>query len=255
MTMTGKPDLARLLSAIAGRRHDPAQTDALALAAALSGGRHLTVMLPQAGAAETAEDIHLLDEPAPPHPGAGLLAAIPGISLAADPDEADIALALHLPGMAAADTAAAIQAAVSVGHRVALADVSGEGQQGDPALLPALANTALYISNLAAYDTDIARVVAAVNTPIRDGQAHRRYLAYTILYYWAWRGIVKREVRASFGEVIPERWLPRAITQARSRLGATMMKVRGRGLRFDMHALGFDAGRVDGFWVSLEGDR
>jgi hypothetical protein len=257
MTRTGKPDLIRMLGAVAGV--SPAAfsgfTDPLAAGRHLAGGASLTVTLPHPvlAAPDGIDDVSPpLPDDLPPPPGAEHLLGIEGVSMAADPDEADIALVLHLPGADAQVTAYTVQAMFSAGHRVALVDVSAAGEErADPALLPALAGTTVYISNLAAFDVDVRRALAAVFTPIRDGAAHRRYLAHTILYYWAWRGIVEHEVRGVFDAGIPDRWMLRATTQARSRLGAVMLKLRGRGLRYFVGEVGFDGGRVDGMWVTL----
>ncbi|MDZ4769970.1 MAG: hypothetical protein SGJ24_12655 [Chloroflexota bacterium] len=244
----GRPDLARLLRAIAAVPPQDELADTSQLVRALSGGRPLSLMLPEL------IDPDRADAPHPALVYLGAFGEIDGVSVADDADDADIALVLHLSGADPTVTALQVEAAITAGHRTALVDVSQGADRADPALLPALANTTVYIGNLAAYDVDINRAIAAVMTPIRDGTAHRRYLALTMVYYWAWRGIVESEVLAAFGESIPPHKMLRATTQARSRLGAELLKVRGRGLPYVIRTIGFDGGRVDGFWVDLASD-
>lgn len=172
-----------------------------------------------------------------------------------DPDDSDVTLIVHAPDANARATAAEVENQIILGRRVVLVDSSQlAAQRADPDLLIALTNTSVYTSNLAAYDITLERALAVALTPLRDGSAHRRYLVETMLYSWAWRSIVEDEVRRTFGEVIPEKWMLRATTQARSRLGAYLMKLRGRGLRYFIRVAGFEDNRVDGFWFDLVAD-
>jgi len=82
-------------------------------------------------------------------------------------------------------------------------------------------------------------------TPMRDGQIHRLLMTHQMAYYWAWRAIVIDEVRRLFGDTIAPEWVNRAQTQTRSRLGALLIKLRGRGLRFFVDRVEFNNRRVD----------
>lgn len=230
---TARPDLSRLIGQIAAAEPSREATDPLALARQLSGGRVLNVYAP--GARPVLDD--------------DLNACV---TLVDDPEDADVSLVLHTPGVAAETTAALAEEQITAGRRVVLVDASQpDGERADPELLLALASTTVYVSNLAAYDVDLRRAIAATLVPLRDGIAHRRYLAETMLFYWAWRGIVEFEVLRSFGDHVPDEKMLRATTQAKSRLGAYLLKLRARGLRYFIRQVGFEGGRVDGLWVDL----
>ncbi|MBK8022781.1 MAG: hypothetical protein IPK19_15440 [Chloroflexi bacterium] len=55
-------------------------------------------------------------------------------------------------------------------------------------------------------------------------------------------------------ETIPPRWSLRAEIQARSRLGAYLLELRARGLRFVIDQVGFENSAVDGFWFTLRAE-
>jgi hypothetical protein len=174
------------------------------------------------------------------------------VQIVDDPEESDVTLIAHDGDPI--KTAAEVESHVTLGRRVAVLDVRYADQgMGDPALIPALLNTAVYVSNLAAYDTDLERALAVVMTPMRDGTAHRRCLAENLLYWWAWRGIVRGELIHSFGDQpIPENRRARAEMQARSRMGAELVRLRGRGMRFFISRVGFRDDLVDGFWFEIQ---
>jgi hypothetical protein len=240
MMRTGQPDLTRALAAIAGQPLPPGTTDPLAAARLLGGGRALHVYTPGVRPDVQVNGTRDLPE---------------ALAFVDDPDEADVALVVHTPGATAAATAALVENEITLGRRVALLDVSGgDGTHASPDLLMALTDSTVYVSNLAAYDVDLRRLTAAALTPLRNGTAHRRYLADTMLYSWAWGGIVEGEVRRAFGDVVPEGKMLRATTQAKSRLGAYLLRLRGRGLRYFIRTVGFHGQRVDGFWFDLEAE-
>lgn len=134
-----------------------------------------------------------------------------------------------------------------MGQRIALLDESA-----DPALLGALLDSVVYVGNLAALDTDLERTLAAVMVPLRDGAAFRRYLAHSALMQWVWEGIVREEVERRFGPVVDPRDLPLALDQTRSRLGAWLVRLGKRGLRYQMRRFGFHHNQLDHFWIELE---
>mgnify|MGYP001427442044 CR=1 FL=1 len=174
---------------------------------------------------------------------------IAGVRFVESADDADTVLVVHRGGAAA--TAHQIEERAGLGQRVALLDVSAadanawSAEHADPDLLPALTNTIVYLTTLAAWEVDLERLLAAVMTPMRDGQIHRLLMARQMVYYWAWRGIVIDEVRRLFGDEIAPEWINRAAIQTRSRLGAYLIKLRGRGLRFFMDRVEFPNRRVD----------
>ncbi|MBL8131016.1 MAG: hypothetical protein JNL42_04095 [Anaerolineae bacterium] len=254
--------LTRHLAWIARADLPPGTVDPLAAARFLSGGRPLRVLLPDptfvVGAAAAAGAGAGHDEEVDPFGGAPSLDLLHGmvgeIETVEDPQDADLVLIVHLPGAQPALTAGAVELAAGAGHRVALVDLSRADGRADPALIPAINDTKVYFSNLVAFDVDLRRALAVALAPLRDGAAFRRYLVETALIVWAWRGIVEVEVRAAFGDGVPEQWTLRATTQARSRLGAHLLKVRGRGLRTFIDEVGFEGGTVDGFWFTLRSD-
>jgi hypothetical protein len=160
--------------------------------------------------------------------------------------EANVRLIVH-EGDAQA-TASEVEARMIEGERVALLD-RRYTQRGDPELLQALLDSTVYLSSLAAYDTDLTRILAALLTPMRDGMAFREYLAHTLLYQCSWQAVVRGEIERRFGQAISDE--RPAGDQARARLGATLVKLGQRGLRFELRALGFEGGRLDGFWFRL----
>ncbi|MDX2162490.1 MAG: hypothetical protein SF162_14280 [bacterium] len=180
---------------------------------------------------------------------------IPGVLFVDTVDDADTVLLIHRENPAA--TAAQIEERIAAGQRVALLDLSQaapgawSADRADPDLIPAITHTIVYLSTLAAWDIDLRRALAFVMTPMRDGQAHRRLLALSMVYYWAWRSIVIDEVRRLFGDTIPDQWVARAETQTRSRLGAYLIKTRTRGLRFFVQKVIFPGQRVDAMRFDL----
>ena len=183
---------------------------------------------------------------------------IPGVVFIANDEDADTVLVIHRDNPQA--TAADIETRIGAGQRIALVDLSNaassswSADKADPDLIPALTNTIVYLSNLAAWDVDLMRALAVVMTPMRDGKAHRDLMALNMAYYWAWRGIVIDEVRRVFGDVIPDDGALRAETQTRSRIGAYLIKVRPRGLRYFVQDVRFEGGRVEDvrFRLSVE---
>jgi hypothetical protein len=174
-----------------------------------------------------------------------LIARLPGITLIDDPEAANVSLVVHRGDARA--TAAKVEERMLMGQRIALWDASG-----DPALLEALLDSIVYVGNLAALDTDLERTLAAVMTPLREGAAFRRYLAHSALTQWVWDGIVREEVERRFGQAIDPRDLPRALDQTRSRLGAWLVRLGKRGLRYQIQRFGFRHNRLDAFWLELE---
>lgn len=183
------------------------------------------------------------------YPTEALTLAIDGVQFVPDAEDADTVLVIHRDDVAR--TAVEIETRTGLGQRVALVDLKfaseahDHAEKADPALIPALTHTTVYLSNLAAWDVDIRRALAVVMTPTRDGAAHRQLLALNMAYYWAWRGIVIDEVRRLFGDIIPNHGMLRAETQTRSRIGAHLIKLRGRGLRYFVENVRFEGGRVD----------
>jgi hypothetical protein len=175
----------------------------------------------------------------------GLIAHLPGVTVVDDPEAANVSLVLHRGDAGA--TATDVEERMLMGQRIALLDESA-----DPALLEALLDSIVYVGNLAALDTELERTLAAVLVPLRDGAAFRRYLAHSALIQWVWEGIVREEVERRFGPVIDPRDLPLALDQTRSRLGAWLVRLSKRGLRYQMRRFGFHHNRLDGFWMELE---
>lgn len=176
--------------------------------------------------------------------GGGL--ALPGLVAADSPETANLTLVAHHSD--ARGLAADIEERFAAGERVAVWDATG----GDLALLDALLDSTVYIGNLAALDTDLEGALALATTPIRDGMAFRRALAYRVLSEWVWRGAVYAELERRFGQRLSDRDLPRAETQVRSRLGAWTARLGRRGLRFQVGQVGFRGDQLDGFWFNLE---
>jgi hypothetical protein len=175
----------------------------------------------------------------------GLIAHLPGITFVDDPEAANVSLVVHRGDPRA--TAADVEERMLMGQRIALLDESA-----DPALLGALLDSVVYVGNLAALDTDLERTLAAVMVPLRDGAAFRRYLAHSALMQWVWEGIVREEVERRFGPVVDPRDLPLALDQTRSRLGAWLVRLGKRGLRYQMRRFGFHHNQLDHFWIELE---
>ncbi len=176
----------------------------------------------------------------------GVLLDWPGLLRVNDPEIANVTLIVHHgdPRL----TAQRVEDCFTLGQRVALWD-----PQTDPALIDALLNTIIYLGNLAALDTDLERTLAAVMTPLREGAALRHYLADSLLRQWIWAQVVRPEVeRLVGGDVIQPRQLLRAETQTRARLGAWLMKVKRRGLPYQIQQIGFKDNRLDGFWLKLQ---
>jgi hypothetical protein len=147
-------------------------------------------------------------------------------------------------------TAARIEAHMHGGDRVVLVDQRYPGH-GDPALIDALMNTTAYIGNLAAYDTDVTRALAVAMTPLRDGIAFRRYLAHALLYYWAWLAVVRGELTHRFGDTLPADMQARATTHTRTRIGASLLRLGKRGLRFTLADIRFTSSHVDSLKITL----
>ena len=173
---------------------------------------------------------------------------LPGVTVVDDPDAAHVVLLTHRGNAAA--TAAEVEARMIEGQRIALLDAKYP-ISGDPELIQALLDSTVYLGTLAAYDVDVTRLQAAILTPMRDGQAHRHYLAHSLLYHWAWQGIVKAEVKRRFGDTIAPEQEQRASDHARARLGAFLMQMGRRGLRFQLAKIGFADRRIDGLWFEL----
>lgn len=231
-----QPNLIDYLGPIANQALPEQAVDTLAVACHLSNNRVLQVYSPHQRPeldSELHDVVHFVD----------------------DPEDADVALIIHWPGQLADQTAIEVENEVLLGRRIVLVDLSQQDPEtADPQLLLALTQTSVYVSNLAAYDVNLRRALTVALTPLRDGSAHRHYLVATMLYYWAWKSIVCGEVQRSFGATIPEAKMLRATTQAKSRMGAYLIKLRERGLRYFLQAVGYHENRVDGFWFSLEAE-
>jgi hypothetical protein len=176
--------------------------------------------------------------------GGGL--ELPGVVAVDNPEIANLTLVVHHGD--ARGLATDIEERFAAGERVAVWDATG----GDPALLEALLDSTVYLGNLAALDTDLEAVLALATTPIREGMAFRRTLAYRTLTEWVWRGSVYAELERRFGLRLSARDLPRAETQVRSRMGAWTTRLGRRGLRFQVGQMGFRDNHLDGFWFKLE---
>ncbi|MFN8531439.1 MAG: hypothetical protein U0670_22775 [Anaerolineae bacterium] len=180
---------------------------------------------------------------------------IPGVQFVDVPDDADTVLVIHRENPV--ETARQIEERTTAGQRVALLDLSQaeagawSAESADPDLIPAITNTIVYLTTLAAWEVDLYRLLALVMTPMRDGTIHRRVMALSMAYYWAWRGIVIDEVKRLFGDEIPESGVFRAETQTRSRLGAYLIKLRARGLRFFVRKVEFPDRKVDAMRFDL----
>jgi hypothetical protein len=222
------PDLIPLFAQIA-HRDVPPGSDLLTATQQLSSGAGLLVY--------------------PLHP---LTVDVPDIELVADPEEANVTLIVHKENPRV--TAALVEERMLLGERVVLVD-SLFSNSADSDLIEALLASTVYFSSLAAYDVDLKRTLLAAMIPIREGLAFRRYLANNLIYWWAWRAVVRAELLRRFGETIPAGDMPKAITQARSRVGAHLVRLHRRGLRFNIRKLGFNANRVDGFWFDLQPDQ
>lgn len=215
-------DLAPFLGSIA-RREVQIGADPLEAARRLSEGAPLRMYAPQGARAEGDQVIWVHEA-----------------------SQANVTLVIH-QGQAGM-TAHEVEVRMNEGQRVALLDRKYAGR-GDPQLLHALLDSTVYLSSLAAYDTDLMRVLAALLTPMRDGAAFREYLAQSLLYQCAWQGLVRAEIERRFGQAVRDE--RRASDQARARLGATLVRMGRRGLRFEVRQLGFHDGRLDGFWFRL----
>jgi hypothetical protein len=165
-----------------------------------------------------------------------------------DHDELDATIILHQQD--ATVTAALVEQRMTLGERVVLVDLR-YGTSADPELVTALLATTVYLGNLAAYDIDLERALYTAMIPVRDGTAFRQFLTHHLLSIWAWQGIIKAEVLRRFGQVIAPDQIHRAETQARTRLGAYLVKVQRRGLRCEIAKVGFRENRVDEFWMEL----
>lgn len=183
--------------------------------------------------------------------------ALPGVVLVPDPvsgdeddaPDSDVSLVIHRADPAA--TALDIETRMQNGQRVAVVD-QRYPDHGDPELMRALLASTVYVGNLAAYDVDIDRALLTVMTPLRDGQAFRLAIAHSVLYWWAWRGIVRDELARRFGTHINPTQLQRAETHARSRLGAYLLSLHRRGLRYHIAAITFPDGALDALTFTLK---
>lgn len=179
---------------------------------------------------------------------------LPGLTFVPDPVdededvEADVSLVIHRADPVA--TAAEVEARMLDGQRVALVDQRYAGH-GDPDLIKALLASTVYVGNLAAYDIDTDRALLTVMTPLRDGQAFRLLIGYSVVYWWAWRGIVAHEIARRFGPTIAPDQIARARNHARSRVGAYLLALHRRGLRYFIGSVDFPAGTVDSFTFTL----
>lgn len=216
-------DLQPHLAAIAARRDAESHASPIRMAAMLNEGHPLAVFTEEAG----------------------LSLDFPAILRVSDPEIANVTLIAH--GGDARQTARRVEEAFELGQRVALCD-----PHGDPALIAALLDTIIYVGNLAALDTDLERTLAAVMTPLREGEALRRYLAESVLHQWIWANLVRPEVERLVGEEIAPADALRAETQTRSRLGAWLTKLQRRGLPYEIRQIGFKHNRLDGFWMTLQ---
>ncbi len=231
-------NLTPFLSATA-RRPLPPEQDALEAALSLSDGTPLRVYTPQPLVVEMPGITHL---PALPQP----LTDEDEESLL---DEVSVVLLAHQDDPVA--LAAEVERRLHRGQRLALVDLKFPGR-GDPALLTALLDSTVYVGNLAGYDLTVQQTLLPAMIPLRDGQAHRHYLAHSWLYNGVWRGMVEAEIERRFGATIPADQMYRAVTQARSRLGAYLVNLHRRGLRFDIQSLAFPDGQVAAMTFTLQ---
>jgi len=226
-------DLRPHLAAIARRDWDPTD-DLRATALRLNAAAGLVV--------RTAHDIPV---------------SLPGVVLVPDPvsgdeddaPESDVSLVIHRGDAAA--TALDVETRMLNGQRVALVDQRFP-DRGDPDLMRALLASTVYVGSLAAYDVDIERALLTVMTPLRDGQAFRLTVAYSVIHWWAWRGIVRDELARRFGTIISPSNLVRAETHARSRLGAQLLSLHRRGLRYHIDSITFPDGALDAMTFTLK---
>jgi hypothetical protein len=175
---------------------------------------------------------------------------LPGIVWVDDPEEANVTLLIYRENPL--QIAEQVEACFASGERVAVVDASHtQANRGDIALLQALLDCSAYTSNLAALDTDVIRALATVMVPLRRGQAFRKAMADSVIRQWLWEGMIRSEVERRFGEVIPARWMMRAETQTRARVGAWMHRLGQRGLTVTLGQLGWINGRTDQFWYTL----
>lgn len=170
---------------------------------------------------------------------------LPGIVPVNDAEIANVTLIAH-DGDAAATTAL-VEAAFLLGQRVALWD-----KTADIALIEALLKSIVYVGNLAAIDTDLARALAVVMTPLRSGEAFRRCTATAIMRLYVWNGVVRPEVERLYGAIIAPDDLPRALIQTRARMGAWLTRLGKRGLRSRLESASFRHGRVSEFEFRLK---
>jgi hypothetical protein len=171
---------------------------------------------------------------------------LPGIVPVNDPDLANVTLIVH--GADPAATAVKVETAFEYGQRVALWDAAG-----DLALIEGLLASTVYVGNLAAIDTDLARGLAVVLTPLRNGAAFRRCTAASILTQWVWEKAVRTEVERLYGMQIAEADMPRALMQTRTRMGAWLARLRQRGVRCALESVRFEGGRTDALRLKLTG--
>lgn len=177
--------------------------------------------------------------------------ALPGVIRVEDDSEAEADLTLVIYRDDPARTAAEIEERMQLGQRVALVDQRSPGWF-DPALMDALLASTVYIGNLAAYDTDLDAALALAITPPRNGRAFRAALAGRLIRLWAWDALVREEVLRRFGPVIAPELLPKAVMHSRTRLGAHLLRLHRRGLRFHIGTITFAENRVDGMSFTLK---
>lgn len=177
--------------------------------------------------------------------------ALPGVIRVEDDPEAEADLTLVIYRDDPARTATEIEERMQLGQRVALVDQRSLGRF-DLALMDALLASTVYVGNLAAYDTDLDVALAQAMTPPRDGRAFRAVLAGRLIRLWAWDALVREEVLRRFGPAIAPELLPKAIMHSRTRLGAYLLRLHRRGLRFHIGTIRFTENRVDGMTFTLK---
>lgn len=180
-----------------------------------------------------------------------ILTGLPGVIRVEDDPEAEADLTLVIYRDDPARTAAEIEERMQIGQRVALVDQRSPGRF-DPALMGALLASTVYIGSLAAYDIDLDAALALAITPPRDGRAFRAALAGRLIRLWAWDALVRDEVLRRFGSVIAPELLPKAVMHTRTRLGARLLRLHRRGLRFHIGTITFAENRVDGMTFTLK---
>jgi hypothetical protein len=176
---------------------------------------------------------------------------LPGVIRVEDDPEAEADLTLVIYRNDPARTAAEIEERMHLGQRVALVDQHSPGRF-DPALMDALLASTVYIGNLAACDTDLDAALALAMTPPRDGRAFRALLACRLIRLWAWDALVREEVLRRFGPALTPELLPKAVMHSRTRLGAYLLRLHRRGLRFRIGTIHFIENRVDGMTFTLK---